>query len=314
LRPPSSLGPDRIVRLAAEAGFGGLAVDGTTTMAQLPALATEALRSALPLALAVTPLPAEALPGGKRLPHLAAPGDPEQQLAAAKLCLGTIERAGPLGVRLFLLDFGKADLRAREKDLRLHFARAEMDEGERGRRLLAAALEERKALSERLLDSARLALERLLPAVEREGGTLLLPIASTPWDLPSGREALTLVQEFTGGPLAVALAPGRRAVLERLGLAGPAERWQQLEKAARAIVVTDAVGLEHDLVLGLGELGRAPPSLLGGVPQVIAGRSDATIREISGARRRCEEANERAAAVSPEAATPARPADPSAAS
>jgi hypothetical protein len=310
LRPPTLLGPDRIVRLAAEAGFTGLAVDNTATLGLLPAVATEGMRSGLPVALLVTPLPAEPLPGGKRLPHLGAVDDPEERRAAAKLCVAGIERGGPLGVGLFLLDFGKAALHAREADLRARFARAEMDEGEPGRRLLDAALEERRGLSERLLDAGRSALERLLPAVEREGASLLLPIAATPWELPSGREALVLLREFAGAPLALALAPARRAVLRTLGLEGPPERWTELEQAARALVMSDAVGLEHDLVFGVGELGRAPASRLGNVPQIVAGRSDTTIRELSRARRWCAELTAGAAAEAERAEAAANSGEP----
>ena len=289
------------MRLAAEAGFGALTIDNTATLGLLPAIATEGLRSGLPLALVVTPLPEEKLPAGKRLPHLGALGDPEERLAAAKLATAAIERGGPLGARLFLLDFGKAALQAREQDLRLRFARREMDEGEPGRRLLEGALEQRRLLAERLLDGCRLALERLLPAVEREGATLLLPIAATPWELPSGREALALLQEFAGAPLGIALAPARRAVLETLGLGGPAERWAELERAARVVIASDAVGLEHDFVLGAAERERVPASLLGDVPQIVAGRGDSTFREVSRARRWCAEsaaaaAEQRAAA------------------
>jgi hypothetical protein len=111
-----------------------------------------------------------------------------------------------------------------------------------------------------------------------------------------------LLQEFAGAPLAITLAPARRAVLETLGLAGPADRWVALEQHARAVIATDVVGLEHDLPLGAGELPAAPPSLLGTGAQVVAGRADSTFREISRARRRCEEIRVETAAANAAAA------------
>jgi hypothetical protein len=301
LRPPSALGPDRIVRLASEAGYDGLAVDGAVTLEMLPALATEGMRSGLRVQICMCPLPEAPLGKGKRLPHLAAWDDPEERLAAIKLARRAIDQGGGLEVGLFVLDLGPLALRTREEELRRRFARREMDEGEPGHRLLRTALAERKASAERILDACRASLEPLLAAADRQGRALALPLAASPWQAPSPREALALLNEFSGAPLGVVLAPARRAVLEALGIAGPPERWPLLEKAASAIWASDVVGLESDLLLGLGELGALPALPEGKrAPIVIAGRADATIREVARARRLGEKLT--------------RPADPSAAS
>jgi hypothetical protein len=303
LRPPATLGPDRIVRLASEAGFPGLAVDAGVPLSLIKALAAVTFGAGLRVGLAAAPLPDEPLRAGKRLPYLAALDDPEERLAAVGLARRTLEAGAPLGIGLFGLDFGPVALKAREPELRRRFARREMDDGDPGHRVLRDALEERKAYGDRLLDSCRAAVERLIPTAEREGAALLLPIAATPWQLPSPRQSEALLREFAGAPLGMLLSPGRRAVLEALGLAGPPERWPALEAAGRAVEVTDAVGLDSDLALGMGELSaRAPGGLAVGAPPLVtaavAGRPDTTVREVSRARRLWAELTARPAAPS----------------
>jgi hypothetical protein len=290
LRPPRQLGPDRIVRLASEAGFEGLAVDASCPLSLLRAVASEGLRSGLPVAVAGCPLATGELGKGKRLPHLAAFDDPEERAAAVKLATSVLEAGGDLQIGVFLLDFGAVALRTSEAELRLRFARREMEEGDPGHRVLRRALEERKAKGGRLYDACRGSLEPLLAAAERRGLKLCLPVAHSPWQLPSPREAQLLLREFAGAPLAVALSPARRAILEALGLAGPPERWQELHRVAGALEVTDQVGLEGDLLPGLGELELSwPAGAPAALPAAIGGQPDATFKEVLRARRRLGE-------------------------
>jgi hypothetical protein len=290
LRPPVSLGPDRIIRLASEAGFEGLAVDAGCPLALLTVTATESLRAGLPVGLVGCPLPESDLGKGKRLPHLAALDDPEERLAAVRLARRTLELGGDLSVRLFTLDLGPVPLHTSQDELRLRFARREMEHDEPGGRLLRRALEERKARAGRVFDACRLALEPLLETAGRLGATLTLPLAATPWQLPSPREAQLLLREFSGAPLALVLAPARLAILRALGVGGPAERLEELAGKARVFRATDQVGLDGELLLGLGELADrevAWPASSADTA-VVAGSLDATFKEVLRARRKVE--------------------------
>jgi hypothetical protein len=292
LRPPLSLGPDRIVRLASEAGFAGISGDAGCSLPLLRAVATEGLRSGLPVKLAPCPLPEAELGKGKRLPRLAALDDPEERLAAVALAEKTLETASDLDIRLLALDLGPAGLKTSEAHLRLRFARREMDQDEPGGRLLKRALEERRSRAGRIFDACRLALEPLLEAAARRGASLALPLAPTPWQLPSPREAHLLLREFTGAPLRLLACPAHRAVLRVLGLGGPAERWQDLEAHSEVVLATDQVGLDSDLLLGEGELDDDDlrlPKLAEGTPTiVVSGPVDANFKEVRRARLRLE--------------------------
>ena len=289
LRPPDDLGPDRIVRLAAEAGFEGLALDASATLSGLSALATNAVRSGLRIAALACPLAEAALARGKRLPHLSA-SDPEERLSAVKLAERALEAGGALGVPILALDLGPVALEAKEADLRLAFARRQMDRGEPGWEILRTALDERRARGPALLDACRSALEPLLARAERSGARLALPVAATPWQVPSPREAQQLLAEFTGAPLGITLAPARWAVLETLKLPRAAERWADLAGAAALLWVSDCVGLDADLVWGLGEAdpekARAWPH---DVIAVVSGAADSTFKEVQRARQQLAE-------------------------
>ena len=288
LRPPEDLGPDRIVRLAGEAGYEALAVDGSASLPMLGLLAQHGLRAGLSIATLVCPLTEAPLGRGKRLPHLSAT-DVQERLSAVKLTVQALEAGSALGVPVFTLDLGTVALEAREADLRLAFARREMERGQTGWEVLRAALDERKACAAVLLDACRAALEPLLAVVERGGSQLTLAVAATPWQVPSPREAQQLLQEFAGAPLGVALHPGRWAILEALRLPRAAERWEDLAAAARVTWISDCVGLETDLLWGLGDVdperARHWPA---GVPTVVSGRADSTFKEVQRARRQLE--------------------------
>jgi hypothetical protein len=290
LRPPEELGPDRIVRLASEAGFEGLALDTSATLSGAALVARDALRCGLQIAAMVCPLAESALARGKRLPHLHAI-DPEERLSALKLAVQGLEAGGSLGVAAFVLETGPVALEAKESDLRAAFARREMGKGERGWEILRAALDERRARGPALLDAFRSALEPLLAQTERSGAQLTLPVAATPWQLPSPREAQQLLQEFSGAPLGICLSPARWAVLEALNLPRAAERWAELAPSARLLWASDCVGLEADLVWGVGEMDpehvrQWPRS----VTTVVTGNPDSTFKEVQRARRRLAEA------------------------
>ena len=184
-------------------------------------------------------------------------------------------------------------LHVSEAELRLRFSRREMDEDERGGRVLKRALEERKARAGRVFDACRLALEPLLETAGRRGATLSLPVAASPWQVPSPREAQLLLREFQGAPLQLVLAPARRAVLKALAVGGPTERWDELGRQARVLVATDQVGLDADLLLGMGELEDGElhwpkPAQGGELAVVISGPLDSSFKEVLRARRRVE--------------------------
>ncbi len=264
-------------------------MDASATLSMLALLARHALRAGLSIASLLCPLPEVVLARGKRLPHLSAV-DVQERLSAVKLAVQAVEAGGSLGVPVFNVDLGTVALEAREPDLRLAFARRQMERGQIGWELLRTALDERRARGATLLDACRAALEPLLAVAERAGAQLALPVAATPWQVPSPREAQILLQEFAGAPLGIALAPGRWAVLEALRLPRAAERWQELARAARLLWVSDCVGLDADFLWGLGELdperARHWPAK---VPTVVTGLPDSTIKEVQRARRRLQE-------------------------
>ena len=173
-------------------------------------------------------------------------------------------------------------LSVRPGELARAFARREMDDGEPGERALAAAVAERRARADELADACRWALERLVRAAERAGMTLALPVAVTPWQLPSPREAGLLVGAFAGAPVGLVWDPGRLSVLAALGLAISDERLRALASGAVLAIENDAVGVETGYLPGLGERDARVAALAAGptVPHIITGRPDTTDAEI----------------------------------
>src|SRR5262249_36060911 len=153
-------------------------------------------------------LPERPLGSGRRLPRLAAHARDEREAAIALARQG-LEAAAPVGARFALLDFGEVTLAGRAADLARAFARAEMGDGGGGARLRAGARAGRGARGEERGDACRWALERLLRAAERVGVTLVLPVAATPWQVPSPREARGMVDAFAGAPLGLCWDPAR---------------------------------------------------------------------------------------------------------
>jgi hypothetical protein len=82
----------------------------------------------------------------------------------------------------------------------------------------------------------------------------------------------------------VVWSPARLAVLGALGLAPSPDRRETLRKAALLGDATDAVGLDHPLLAGLGEVDPAEWKLEGGLPVILSGPSDAADEEIMAAR------------------------------
>jgi sugar phosphate isomerase/epimerase len=289
-RPPAELGPDRIVRLASEAGFEGIAAGKDMTLELLKLVAGEALRAGLRMSLAVCPLPMAGLAKNKRLPWLASNGDPDERRAAVKAGIETLAFGQQLGITNFVVDLGQVALRTQKTGLELGYARREMAGDEPGGRFRRRALEERNARGLAILDSCRLGLEPLLADAERRGATLALQLATSPWQVPTPREAHHLLRDLAGGPLSLVYSPARREVLADLGLAGPAERWGDLIGAATVVEFADRVGLRTDLCLGTGEL---PPGLPAGMVRaqagVVRGPIDSTFREVLRAAKRARD-------------------------
>lgn len=303
LRPPSKLGPDRIVRLAGEAGFTGLAADEAVTQDLLQGLASAGLRSGLTTTVTACPLPEAGLGKGKRLPHLAAFDNPEERLAAVKRAKDTLGWGQKLGIPLYTLGLGPVPLHSPEAELRLGYARREMDRDELGGKALRRALDERRARGQAIYDACRAGIEPLLAEAERRGAVLLLSLAVSPWQVPTPREAHQLLGEFRGGPLALVYSPARRAVLQELGLAGAPERWGDLAAASQLVEVSDRVGLETHFPLGAGELDfQVPGEVPASAAWLVTGPVDSTFREVLRARKRVDEL--RAAATPPASAAP----------
>lgn len=291
LRPPVRFGPNVAVRLASDSGFDGLALDGGCFLSALPALAAEGLKVGVPLRLCFAPIAVEPLEKGKRLPYLVALDDKEERLEAQKLIRQNVEVGRGLGATHFVLDPGVVGLTVPEADLATRFERAEMDERSPGARLRGRVLAERRALSPRILDALRGALEPLARLAEDLGATLVLLPAASPWQAPSSRELQVLLREVTGAPVAPGVAPAWRGALEALGLAGPSERWDELLRQADLLYATDGVGLVRDLLPGLGEIWEGLPATgLDDLPAratiVVSGREDSSPEELRAARER----------------------------
>ena len=109
---------------------------------------------------------------------------------------------------------------------------------------------------------------------ERAGLTLALPVAVTPWQVPSPREAGELAEAFTGAPVGLVWDPGRLSVLAALGLAISDERLRALAGAAVLALDNDAVGIRAGFLPGLGERDARVAALAPGAsaPHIVTGR------------------------------------------
>ncbi|HXU00529.1 MAG TPA: hypothetical protein VN903_06030, partial [Polyangia bacterium] len=284
VRPPRGGGDEALLRVAADAAANGIHLAGGCDLAVFAPLAANALRLGLRVASLALPLPERPLPAGRRLPRLSAHARDEREAAIA-LALRGLETAAPVGARLALLDFGEVALSVRAPELARTFARAEMDEDEPGDRLRAAAVAERRSRSAEVVDACRWALERLARAAERAGVTLALPVAATPWQVPSPREARQLAEAFAGAPVGLVWDPGRLSVLASLGLAISDDRVRSLAGDAVVALENDAVGIEAGLLPGLGERDARIAAIVPAttVPHIVTGRPDSTDAELAAA-------------------------------
>jgi hypothetical protein len=259
-------------------------LDGGCLLRQVPLLGIAAHQAKLTMPALLAPVPEERPSLHRRLPSLA--GERDERAAAVDLCRRAMQVSRDAGTRTVVLDFGRLPLGGEDADLRRHFARREMDEGEPGGLLLAALLKERRARAQEWVDGCRLALEALLrDAVPMDVELAILP-AATPWQVPSPRETVELLGDFGGAPVGSVFSPARLAVLTALGLGVSPERRAALRQTARLVDASDAVGLDQPLPLGLGELD--PAELRGfapGIPVVLGGPPDSSPGEIRAAKK-----------------------------
>jgi hypothetical protein len=271
------------VKLASDTGCEGIALNGGCLLRQVPLLGIAAFQAKLTMPALVAPVPEERLSLHRRLPSLA--GDRDERAAAVDLVVRAMQVSRDAGTRTVVLDFGRLPIGGDEDELRRHFARRELDDGEPGATLLAAVLGERKRRAPEFLDRSRLALEAVLRYAGPMDVQLAIPPAASPWQGPSPRETLELLADFSGAPVGSVFSPARLAVLAALGLSLSAERRAALRKAAALVEVADAVGLDQPLPLGLGE--GDPEELRGFAPEipvVLCGPPDAGAAEIRAAR------------------------------
>jgi hypothetical protein len=285
LRPLHGGGIELLIRVAADAGATGIHLAGGFFLGDLAPVATAILRAGQIIPSMALPLGPRPLSTGKRLPALAAP-DPEERGAAIGLAEEGMAAGASVGVRWALLDFGPVKLPVARQEVAEAFARRELGADDAGD--FAIARGARKAMAEGLVDACRWSLERLSRQAESRGCKLVLPVGGSPWEVPSPREALSLLEAFQGAPLSLAWDPGRLSALLALGLPLAAARLEAIAKAAGAAVENDAVGMEAGYLPGLGERdARLParPPVPAGAPVIVTASSEFTSDEIAEAVR-----------------------------
>jgi hypothetical protein len=283
LRPLHSGGIDPLVRAAGDAGATGIHLAGGIVLGDLEAVIPAVVRAGLAVPSITLPLAPRALPARKRLPALAA-AEADERSAALALATEGLDAVVAAGVRTALLDFGPVTLPVSRAALAVHFARRELGAGEAGAADLALALAARKAFAERLSDACHWSLERLARLAEVRAVTLVVPVGGSPWEVPSAREALALLEAFRGAPIALCWDPGRLTAARAFGLHLPAERVAAVTAAAGAALETDAVGMAAGYLPGLGERDEelpARPGLPRDAPIIVSGFPDSTDDEIA---------------------------------
>lgn len=283
LRPFHGVGIDPLVRAASDAGATGIHLGREVLLEELKVLVPGVLRSGLLIPSMSLPLAPRALAPKKRLPSLAA-SDPDERTAAIALALEGLEAGVAAQVRCAWLDFGPVALPVSRREVAGYFARRALDAGDAGAGELALAVSVRKAQSQRLGDAARWSLERLARPAEARSVSLVVTVGGNPWEFPSAREALELLEAFEGAPVAPLWDPGRLSVALALGLSLPAARVKAVAERAGAALETDAVGPTPGYLPGLGERDPALPPrarLPKGAPVVVGGFPDSTDEEIA---------------------------------
>jgi hypothetical protein len=260
-----------------------VAIDGGCLLRQVPLLGVAVRQAKLTMPALVAPVPEERLSRHRRLASLA--GARDERAAAVELVRRAMQVSREAGTRTVVLDFGRLPLGGDEDELRRHFARRALDPGEPGATSLEAVLSERRAQAPEFLDACRLGLEALLPAAAALEVELAILPAATPWQVPSPRETITLLDEFIGAPVGSVFSPARLSVLTALGLGVSSERRASLKERARLVDATDAVGLEYPLPLGLGEIDAAElRGFPAPIPVVLGGPPDTSPEELRAAR------------------------------
>ena len=114
--------------------------------------------------------------------------------------------------------------------------------------------------------------------------TLALPVAATPWQVPSPREAGLLADAFAGAALGLVLGSRDgcrcwRRWVSRSPTSGCA-RWRSTAVLA---IENDAVGIEAGYLPGLGERDARVAALVrrSRVPRIVTGGPDATDAEVA---------------------------------
>ncbi|MDZ4697777.1 MAG: hypothetical protein SGI86_21760 [Deltaproteobacteria bacterium] len=227
---------------------------------------------------------------GKRQPYLAAPDDPEERLAAVKICLKNLDALASLGGTCLALELGRLPLLLEESDLHKSYERGELfDEFEPIALRFRKVQEDRKSVAARWRDGARFSLDRLVRQAEAKGITLALRIGGSLWQYPSPREAALICADMTGSSTRIAFDSGAWWRLQMLGLTAGNDRRTQLLGLSALALVHDGCGLNGDLAAGLGD---APFDWLAEAPLsanvVLDGQSDTTPTEIASAARLIE--------------------------
>jgi hypothetical protein len=289
LRPLHSGGIEPLVRAAGDAGATGIHVGGGMFLRDLKEAVPAVLRAGLLVPSMTLPLAPRPLEKRKRLPALSA-ADADERGAAIALATEGLEAGIGGGVRWALLDFGPVALPVARRDLAASFARRELGQGEAGAAELSLALAARRSFAGGLTDACHWSLERLCRLAESRSVTLIVSVGGSPWETPSAREALALVEAFRGAPLGLAWDPGRLTAARALGLHLPDERVAALAAGAVAALETDAVGMQAGYLPGLGERDEALPArpeLPRDAPIIVGGFPDSADAEIARAVAAC---------------------------
>jgi sugar phosphate isomerase/epimerase len=290
LRPPSTVGEEPLVRLAADAGCEGVLIGEGCTLPVASSLVARVLRAGLQVTAVVAPLSdgSSATRAGRRLPRLGAP-DRDERSAAIELGSHAFALAGSVGASLVVVQMGALLLAERPAELARFFRRREMTDGGDGEASLMAALGERQATIEAALDACRWSLDRLVREGERRNLRLALELAATPFGLPSPREGLDLLAGYDGARLGVVLDPARLSVMRRLGLTISPQRLAAVRAAAALVADNEAVGLDVGYLGGLGERDDQLADRTGvptETPIALMGPADATDLEVQAAATR----------------------------
>ena len=297
-------GGPQIIKLAADAGFDGIAMGSACGSGDVAPLIAAAVAVGLVVPVVAAPLGDGPPVEGRRLPYLAALDDSDERRAALALFDATVEASVSLGVKTFTIAMGEVPLGVPEIEVARRFARRELDDDGPGARALAAAIGERRARSGAYLDACRTALDRIVKAAERRAVHVAIEMAGDLWRGPSPREAMLLLEEYRNGPVGVVWDEARAQALEVMGVGPTAERRTTLMAAALVFRANESVGLEVGYLPGLGDplrleahkgagAGAAEnaaatdtgrPALSAAAPVIVTGRRDSTFDEVARAR------------------------------